>query len=61
MCIAPHNTAFYRDTYESMGVVEVPAAALWGAQTRRSLQNFTIKFHKDLNPYIFVETLILGL
>jgi fumarate hydratase class II len=25
-----------------MGVVEVPAAALWGAQTQRSLQNFKI-------------------
>ena len=27
---------------DSMGAVEVPAEALWGAQTQRSLQNFAI-------------------
>ena len=27
---------------DSMGPVEVPAEALWGAQTQRSLQNFDI-------------------
>ena len=27
---------------DSMGAVEVPIEALWGAQTQRSLQNFAI-------------------
>lgn len=29
-----------REERDTMGVVEVPAAALWRAQTQRSLQNF---------------------
>ncbi len=29
-----------REERVTMGVVKVPAAALWGAQTQRSLQNF---------------------
>ncbi|MDN5880835.1 MAG: class II fumarate hydratase [Nitrosospira sp.] len=32
----------YRDEQDTMGMVRVPAAALWGAQTQRSLQNFRI-------------------
>lgn len=31
-----------REERDTMGVVEVPAKALWGAQTQRSLQNFKI-------------------
>ena len=31
-----------RTEYDSMGPVEVPADALWGAQTQRSIQNFRI-------------------
>lgn len=31
-----------REEKDTMGVVEVPADALWGAQTQRSLQNFKI-------------------
>ncbi|MBK7492536.1 MAG: class II fumarate hydratase [Nitrosomonas sp.] len=31
-----------REERDTMGVVEVPADALWGAQTQRSLQNFKI-------------------
>ncbi len=31
-----------REGRDTMGVVEVPAEALWGAQTQRSLQNFKI-------------------
>ncbi len=31
-----------REERDTMGVVEVPAEALWGAQTQRSLQNFKI-------------------
>lgn len=32
----------YREERDSMGVVQVPVDALWGAQTQRSLQNFRI-------------------
>ncbi len=32
----------YRTEHDSMGDVEVPAGALWGAQTQRALQNFPI-------------------
>ena len=32
----------YRTEHDSMGEVQVPAAALWGAQTQRSYQNFRI-------------------
>ena len=32
----------YRIEHDSMGQMRVPASALWGAQTQRSLQNFAI-------------------
>lgn len=32
----------YREERDTMGVVQVPAGVLWGAQTQRSLQNFKI-------------------
>ncbi len=32
----------YRESHDAMGVVLVPAAHLWGAQTQRSYQNFAI-------------------
>lgn len=35
-----------RDERDTMGVVKVPADALWGAQTQRSLQNFKISTEK---------------
>ncbi len=31
-----------REERDTMGVVEVPTEAMWGAQTQRSLQNFKI-------------------
>src|SRR6202000_650838 len=40
-------TSMRRET-ESLGVVEVPADKLWGAQTQRSLEHFSIG--KDLIP-----------
>jgi fumarate hydratase class II len=40
-------TEFRRET-DSMGVVEVPADKLWGAQTQRSLEHFSIG--QDLIP-----------
>src|SRR5580658_7443294 len=30
----------YRVEHDSMGALDVPAAALWGAQTQRAIQNF---------------------
>ena len=36
------KTEGYRMEHDSMGQVRVPAAALWGAQTQRSYQNFPI-------------------
>jgi fumarate hydratase class II len=34
------TTATYRVEHDSMGALEVPATALWGAQTQRAIQNF---------------------
>jgi len=34
------TTATYRVEHDSMGALEVPAAALWGAQTQRAILNF---------------------
>ena len=36
----------YREERDAMGVVQVPAANLWGAQTQRSLHNFKISNEK---------------
>ena len=38
----------YRKETDSLGEVEVPADKLWGAQTQRSLEHFSIG--KDLIP-----------
>jgi len=32
----------YREEHDAIGTVQVPASALWGAQTQRSLNNFNI-------------------
>ncbi len=32
----------YRTEKDSMGELQVPAVALWGAQTQRAVQNFPI-------------------
>ena len=34
------TTASYRVEHDSMGALDVPTAALWGAQTQRAIQNF---------------------
>ena len=34
------TTAIYRVEHDSMGALDVPASALWGAQTQRAIQNF---------------------
>jgi len=38
----------HEEESDSLGVVEVPADKLWGAQTQRSLEHFSIG--KDLIP-----------
>ena len=35
-------TASFRTEHDSMGELQVPAAALWGAQTQRAVENFPI-------------------
>ncbi|WP_297324877.1 class II fumarate hydratase [Nitrosomonas sp.] len=44
-----------REEHDTMGVVEVPAAALWGAQTQRSLQNF--KISNEHMPIALIQAL----
>ena len=41
-----------RTEHDSMGPVEVPADAYWGAQTQRSLRNFDIGDHQMPRPMI---------
>lgn len=45
----------YREERDTMGVVEVPATALWGAQTQRSLQNF--KISNEHMPIALIQAL----
>src|SRR3981081_2373170 len=42
------HMADMREETDSLGVVEVPADKLWGAQTQRSLEHFSIG--RDLIP-----------
>ena len=48
----------YRIEKDSLGDVKVPAKALWGAQTQRALDNFTIS---GLNLPFLLEGLLLKL
>jgi fumarate hydratase class II len=47
----------YREERDSMGMMQVPANALWGAQTQRSLQNFLISFERI--PFALLHALAL--
>lgn len=47
----------YREEKDTMGIVRVPAAALWGAQTQRSLQNFRISGERM--PFALLRALAL--
>jgi fumarate hydratase class II len=47
----------YREEQDTMGMVQVPAAALWGAQTQRSLQNF--KISSERMPFALLRALAL--
>ncbi len=41
-----------RIEHDTMGEVEVPSEALWGAQTQRSFQNFKIGSERLPRPMI---------
>lgn len=47
----------YREEKDAMGTIRVPATALWGAQTQRSLQNF--KISNERMPSTFIRALAL--
>ncbi|MDO8437952.1 MAG: class II fumarate hydratase [Nitrosomonadaceae bacterium] len=47
----------YREEKDTMGTVQVPATALWGAQTQRSLQNF--KISSEHMPFALLRALAL--
>jgi fumarate hydratase class II len=51
------NSTTYRVESDSMGAVEVPEHALWGAQSQRSLQHFAIGEQKF--PMSFIRSLCL--
>jgi fumarate hydratase class II len=47
----PEGKSGFRIEHDSMGEVQVPADALWGAQTQRAVQNFPVSgehLHRDL-------------
>ncbi|MDY0006425.1 MAG: aspartate ammonia-lyase, partial [Spongiibacteraceae bacterium] len=44
-----------RKEHDSLGIVEVPAAARWGAQTQRAIDNF--RFNGGPMPAAFVRAL----
>ena len=47
----PEGEPEFRTEHDSMGEVQVPADALWGAQTQRAVQNFPVsgeRLHPDL-------------
>ena len=47
----------YREEKDAMGTIQVPATALWGAQTQRSLQNF--KISNERMPAALIRSLAL--
>ena len=50
-------TSGYRTEHDSMGALQVPAAALWGAQTQRAIDNFHVSGRPM--PAAFVRALAL--
>ena len=52
--LAKKKTAF-RIEHDSMGELDVPADALWGAQTQRAVQNFPISGQPM--PSVFIRAL----
>ena len=48
--------AGFRTEHDSMGEVQVPADALWGAQTQRAVQNFPVS-GETLHP-VLIRSLV---
>lgn len=48
----------YRTEKDSLGVVNVPAEALWGAQTQRAIENFPISGLKQYRAFIWSMAII---
>ena len=51
------NTTTYRIEKDSMGEVQVPLEALYGAQTKRAVDNFTIS--SQTLPWSFIEAVLV--
>ena len=51
------NTGASRTEQDSMGSVQVPLDALWGAQTERARQNFQLSGQRF--PVLFIDSLAL--
>lgn len=50
----------FRTEHDSMGALQVPAEALWGAQTQRAVENFPISGLQMPRPFIRALGLIKG-
>jgi len=48
----------FRTEKDSLGPVQVPAGALWGAQTQRAIQNFTISGIRPYPAFIWAQATI---
>lgn len=48
----------YRTEKDSLGVVNVPADALWGAQTQRAIENFPISGLKQYRAFVWSMSII---
>ncbi|MGH8257228.1 MAG: lyase family protein, partial [Steroidobacteraceae bacterium] len=52
------TSAAFRTERDSMGALQVPADALWGAQTQRATENFPISGYRLPRPFIRALALI---
>ncbi len=48
----------YRTEKDSLGAMQVPSDALWGAQTQRAVQNFPISGMRPYPAFIWAQTMI---
>jgi fumarate hydratase class II len=55
-CIMDQTSTHYRIETDSMGEVRVPSQALYGAQTQRAVENFTIS--RQTLPWSFIRAIL---
>ncbi|NLE52332.1 MAG: aspartate ammonia-lyase, partial [Chloroflexi bacterium] len=48
----------YRTEKDSLGEMQVPAGALWGAQAQRAVQNFPISGMKPYPAFIWAQAMV---